>query len=175
MPRPLALIATVAALLAFGSSAGAHVVATPPFVSASETADLELEVPNERDAAMTGLHVSVPSEFRIVTAQSDGDWLPRVTTTTVSWTGGTLPPNAATTFRLTVEAPAGPGPASFGATQHYPGGASVRWPVEVTVLPADEPAQQLGRALVVGIVGLLVLFALGVLFWRRRGASLQER
>lgn len=175
MPRLVALVAALAALLAFASSAAAHVTAKTPFVYASSTAELELEVPNELDVAMTALHVSVPSEFRIAGAKSDGDWLPRVTSTTVSWTGGRLPPNAQTTFRLTVDTPATPGAVSFDATQHFAGGGSVSWPVGLTVLPAAESSQQLGRAVVVGLVGLVVLVVLGILLWRRHGSSLQER
>jgi hypothetical protein len=59
--------------------------------------------------------------------------------------------------------------------QHYPDGGVVRWPVPLTVVPADEPAQQLGLALVAGIGLLLALALVGVLLWRRTSGSLQER
>jgi uncharacterized protein YcnI len=172
----LAISACSALALAsvFAAPAGAHVIARTPFVFASASSELELEVPNERDAAMTGLRVTAPPGFRIVGARSEGNWLPRVTPTSVTWTGSSLPPNALTTFELTVDAPATPEGVSFRAAQLYPDGASVRWAVALTVIPAEE-TQQLGRALVVGLVGLLVLALLGVLLWRRRGAPLQER
>lgn len=170
----LAISACSALALVLAAPAGAHVILKTPFVYASASSELELEVPNELDVSMTALHVAVPNGFRINAAQSEGDWVPRVTPTTVSWTGGRLPPRATTTFRLTVDAPATPGAVSLDATQHYQGGGSVPWPVDLTVLPAEEPSQQLGRALVVGLIGLLVLAVLGVLLWRRRGSSLQE-
>jgi hypothetical protein len=60
--------------------------------------------------------------------------------------------------------------------QHYPDGGIVRWPVELTVVPApDNPSENLGVAVVAGIGGLLVLGLLGVLFWRRTTGPLQER
>jgi hypothetical protein len=173
--RPLAFAATLAALLTLASPAGAHVITKTPYVYASATNEIELETPNEQSIPMTRLHVVVPADFRIVGAQSQGDWTAETTSTEVTWTGGELASLATETFTLTVEAPAGPGPASLEATQHYAGGGSIGWPVALTVLPAAEPSQQLDRALVVGIVGLLVLTALGILVWRRRGAARQDR
>jgi len=161
--------------LALVASAGAHVTARTPYLYASKSSELELDVPNERDAPMTGFHVTVPAGFRIVSAESNGDWLPAVGKTSVFWAGGALRGYAQTTFRLTVEAPARPGAASFTALQHYASGAIVDWKVPLTVLPADEPSQQLGRAVVVGLVGLLALAAVGFLAWRRRGRPVPER
>ena len=160
--------------LALVTPARAHVVARTPYLYASTASEVELEVPNERDAPMTGFHVTVPADFRIVSAEPNGDWLPEVTSTSVFWAAGVLPPHTQTTFRLTVEAPSGPGETSFTALQHYANGAIVQWPVTLTVLPADQPSEQLGRALVVGIAGLLVLAAIGFLAWRRRGTSPHE-
>jgi hypothetical protein len=161
--------------LALATAAHAHVVATTPYVDAGATSELSLEVPNEREQAMTGLHVSVPADFRVVAASGPAGWQSEVERASVSWSGGRLEPASLTTFALTIEAPAAPGPASLSATQRYPGGATVRWPVAITVLPAEEQSQQLGRALVVGLVGLLVLGAIGILVWRRRGSALEER
>ena len=161
--------------LALVASAGAHVTARTPYVYASKSSELQLDVPNERDAPMTGFHVTVPAGFRVAAAEPNGKWLPAAGETSVFWAGGVLRGYAQTTFRLTVEAPAKPGPASFIALQHYANGAVVDWKVPLTVLPADKPSQQLGRAMVVGLVGLLALVAIGFLAWRRRGRPVHER
>ncbi len=161
--------------LALATVAHAHVVATTPYVDAGETSELELEVPNEREQAMTGLQVSVPDDFRVVAASGPTGWQSDVEDTSVFWSGGDLEPSSLATFELTVEAPTAPGPASLSATQRYPGGATVHWPVAITVLPANEQSQELGRAFVVGLLGLLVLGAIGILVWRRRGSALEEK
>jgi hypothetical protein len=161
-------------VLALAAPAAAHVTARSPYVTASKVTELALDSPNEREAPMTGFHVAVPGDFRVVSAQSNGNWLPQVSSTTVFWSGGSLAAGESTTFRVKVDAPSEAGPARITATQHYDSGANVRWPVSLTVLPADEPSQQLGRALVVGVIGLLVFAAIGFLAWRRRGAPVRE-
>jgi uncharacterized protein YcnI len=155
--------------------AGAHVTARAPYVYAGKSSQLELDVPNERDTPMTGFHVSFPGDFRVVSAATNGDWKPASSKTNVFWSGGALAPAATTTFRLQVEGPSEAGPASFAALQHYDSGAVVTWKVNLTVLPSDKPSQQLGRALVVALIGVVLLAALGVLAWRRRGAPVQEQ
>jgi uncharacterized protein YcnI len=160
--------------LALIAPAGAHVTARTPYLYAATSSEFQLDVPNERDAPMTGFHVSVPAGFDVVSAEPNGKWLPVVGETSVFWAGGVLRAGAQTTFQLKVDAPSTPGAASFTALQHYANGAAVDWRVPLTVLPADKPSQQFGRAIVVGLVGLLGLVAIGVLAWRRRGRPLHE-
>ena len=170
-------ISACSAALVLAAPAGAHVTAVTPFVYASETGALELRVPNERDAPMTGFVVIVTDDFRIVSASSGGGWSGGSDGTTASWHDGSLDPGAETTFTLEVEAPSEPGPASFRTEQHYPDGGIVRWDVSLTVAPAPEspPSQNLGWAVITALAGLLALTAVAVLLWRRRTAALQER
>ena len=49
------------------------------------------------------------------------------------------------------------------------------WPVTLVVVPADEPSEQLGVALVVGLVGLLGLTIGAAFLWRRTSRPLQEK
>lgn len=174
--RALTSVAAVTlAMLASAVSAAAHVVVTPSFVAASGVATLELAVPNERRVPMTGFLVRAPDDFQLVSAPSANGWTGAVSGQEATWHGGPLAPRLQTTFDLEVEAPSAPGPATFEMELHYPDGGVVRWPVQLTVTPADEPAQQLGLALAVGLVGLLALTLGGAFLWRRTGRSREER
>jgi uncharacterized protein YcnI len=164
----------VALALVVSAPAGAHVTAPRPFLSASDTDELDLLVPNERKAPMTGFVVVVPADFRIVSASSTDGWNAGADGKVASWHNGTLAPGAETTFALELEAPSEPGPATLRTQQHYPNGRVVRWDVGLTVTPVSEtaPAQNLGWAVISGLLGLLALTAVGVLLWRRRTAAL---
>ena len=162
------LVISACSALALAAPAAAHVTVVPPFVAAGDTATLRFTVPNERGADMTGFALTVPSEFRIVEAVSSDAWRSSVWDHTATWVGGRLGSGSEATFKLEVEGPTEPGPASFEAMQHYPGGAIVRWAVALTVTPATEtPSQNLGWALVTAVVGLGVLVAMGVALLRR--------
>jgi len=126
-------------------------------------------VPNERDEPMTGFSVTVPSDFVIVHAHPADGWDSEGDASTATWSEGSLAPGAEEKFGLELEAPTGPGPATLQATQRYPGGEVVEWPVVLTVLPAtDSPSENLGWAVVTAGIGLLVVVAIAVLAWRRR-------
>ena len=169
------LAISVCSALALAAPAAAHITAVPPFIAANDSATVSLSGPNERDVAMTGLGVTVPSEFRIVHAHPADGWESSVRGSTAIWTEGSLAPRAEATFKLELEAPAEPGPATIEIAQRYPGGDVVTWGVGLTVTPASEaPSQNLGWALVTALVGLIVLAAVGVAFVRRT-RSLQER
>jgi len=169
----LAISACSALVLA--GPAAAHITVLPPFVTAGDTATLSMSGPNERDADMTGFAVTVASEFRIVDAVSDDNWRSSIRGQTATWNGGRLGSGSEATFTLELEGPAEPGPAALEAAQLYPGGEIVRWPVTLTVVPAAEtPSQNLGWALVMGVVSLVVLTAIGVAILRR-SRSLQEK
>jgi uncharacterized protein YcnI len=144
------------------------VIAVRPYVEAAASGEIELETPNERKLPMTGFVVIVPDGFRIVAARPAEGWTAGGDRTTATWHGGSLPAGDETTFTLEVDAPPEPGPASLQAEQHYPDGRVARWTVALTVTPpADTPSQNLGWALVVGALGLLVLGLIAALAWRR--------
>jgi uncharacterized protein YcnI len=151
------------------------VIAVRPYVEAAATGELELQAPNERRLPMTGFVVHVPDGFRIVAARPAEGWNAGADRTIATWHGGSLPVGDETTFTLEVDAPSEPGPATLRTEQHYPDGGIVRWNVPLTVTPAgDTPAQNLGWALVVSALGLLVLGLIGVLAWRRGGRPAAE-
>ncbi len=154
----------------------AHVTVFPHFIAAGETASLSFTLPNERAEPMTGFSLVVPSELRIVSARSDEGWHVDVQGSRATWRDHSLAPEDEATFILELEAPAEPGPATVQAEQLYPRGATVRWPVYLTVTPATEsPSQNIGLGVIVALFGLLVLTSVGVFLWRRLAKSLQEK
>jgi uncharacterized protein YndB with AHSA1/START domain len=161
--------------LALAAPAGAHVTAEPAFLAAGGTATLSLTGPNERDEPMTGFSLAVPRDFRIVAARSADGWSADVQEAGVSWSGGSLAPEADATFAVELEAPVGPGPAELQAKQLYAGGEVVAWPVALTVIPSSEPSSQnIGWAVLTAVVGAVVLTAIGLALLRRT-RSLQEK
>lgn len=154
--------------------ASAHVTAEPAFVTSGERQTLAIEAPNEREAAMSGLAVTVPPELSIVeTTQAEG-WEDEVSDRTASWSGGALPAGATATFSLVVEASGEPGEVILDARQLYPGAAQVEWAVPVTVLPGAEPSGSSAPVLLIAGIGLVLALGLATLFLRR-SRSLQER
>ena len=164
----------VALALVLSAPASAHVTAPRPFLSASSTDELDLLVPNERKAPMTGFLVVVPADFRIMSASSTDGWDAGADGKVASWHNGSLAPGAETMFALELEAPSEPGPATLRTQQHYPDGRVVRWDVGLIVTPTPEapPSQNLGWAVIAGLLGLLALTAFGAWLWRRRTAAL---
>ncbi len=121
---------------------------------------------------MTGLAVTVPHGFEIVRARPTKGWIAAVEGSTATWSGGPLAHLQIATFLLDVDVTADPGPATIDSRQLYPGGESVMWPATLTVVPgrASESGGRLVPALIVGLVGLAVASALGLLVWHRRTA-----
>jgi hypothetical protein len=165
----------LAAALAWSGAAAGHVVPDPQFVTSGSVARLDLAVPNERREAMTGLSVTVPDGLRIVSARGTDGWAPVVEGATATWHGGPLEHLDLETFVLEVDVAASPGILTFDSVQLYPGGETVSWPVTLTVVPGDEPSQNLGWALAAGVAGVVVTMGVALLAWRRRTETLQER
>jgi uncharacterized protein YcnI len=170
------LAISVCSGLLFAASAAAHVIAKPSFLTGGRVSTLTLEAPNERDAPMTALRVTVPQGFTIVSARSTGAWAASASGRVVTWRGGRLAGRRLQIFTLELKAPDRAGSVQLDALQLYPDDEVVRWPVSVTVVPGEEPSQNLGAALVAGVIGLLGLTAVAVFLWQRRASpKLQEK
>jgi uncharacterized protein YcnI len=149
--------------------AAAHVVPSPGFIEGGSRESISLTVPNERDEPMTAFSVAVPNDFVIIHAHQADGWVSEGDDSTANWTGGSLDPGDEEEFGLELEAPTGAGAATLRATQRYPSGDVVQWPVELTVLPATEtPSANLGWAVLTAGIGLFVIGGIAVLAWRRR-------
>jgi hypothetical protein len=173
--RTSAAVICTAAFLAAAGGAGAHVFPTPTYVARGETTRVELSVPNERRVPMTEFELSAPTGLAIAEAAQLDGWTSSATRRRALWTDGSLPSFATVNFATRLDVSREPGTVVLDAVERYEDGASVRWPMTLVVVPADEPSQQLGVALLVGLVGLLVLTIGAGLLWRRAGRSLQER
>lgn len=159
----------LAAALAAPAAALAHILPTPGLVRAGETARLTLFVPNEREGvAMTALSVTVPPGTRLLSAEPSPGWTAGSTGREATWRGS-LPPAGGADFALKLKAPGTPGPLALEVVQRYADGGRVPWTVRVTVGPAaGSPSMRLGRAIVTGLAGLVVIAAVLLLVRRRR-------
>jgi hypothetical protein len=120
---------------------------------------------------MTGFRITAPAGLVIEHAHEVEGWEETYDTSTAAWTGGSLGPDVEQVFGITLEADAEPGVLDLTAEQLYADGAVVSWPVPITVTPVEQsPAQNLALAGAVGLIGMLLLVAVGVLAWRRRGS-----
>jgi uncharacterized protein YcnI len=167
--RRSALVALlVLAAGALAAPAGAHVVPSPSYITHGVADTVSLETPNERDAPMTGLVVTVPGDVEIVHAHGPAVWAVSVKGSEARWSGAELAPRAVATFGLVLEAKRPPGTIRLEADQLYRDGGVVRWPIQMTVVPGkSSPSQNLELAALVGLVGILVIAIAGVLAWRR--------
>lgn len=168
-----------AGALALAAPAGAHLTLRPPSLTAGEEVLLTIDLPNERQATMTGASVTMPSGVELLEAPSAGGWTGVVRGDEARWTGGRLPQGAVASFTVRVLATGEPGPAAFSAEQLYADGETVGWQTTVSVLPPPGPSapseQHLGRAVVAGLAGLaLVGASLAALHRLRRRRSLQD-
>jgi hypothetical protein len=168
--------ATVAALaLALAPAARGHVTAVPPFVAAGSHATLRLDVPNERDVAMTGLAVVVPDGMTIHDARRLGRWRAAVHGHAVRWSGGSVAPRASASFALDVGAPRRPGRTTLTARQAYADGREVAWDVELQVTPGTGGGEHPWAAAIVALLGIVGVVAASLLVLRRtRRRTLQE-
>jgi hypothetical protein len=174
LPRRV-LVAVLAGALVVAAPAGAHVIASPTFLFAGETRTLELSVPNERDATMTGFVVTAPPEVEIVGAESAEGWAEAVDGRVATWSGGSLPAKLAETFGLTIRPPGEPGAVELEAEQRYADG-TVPWPVSLTIVPGngETSSNSGGSGILLGAivaVGVAISAAIGLLAWRRRSAA----
>ena len=159
--------------LGLARTADAHVDAIPAFLPASGTESLSLTVHNDIEETMTSFAVTVPEGFGVEEVGDLEGWTATIDGSTATWAEGSLAFETAETFTLTLEAPPEPGAVTLDAEQRYPGDRSLRWPVDLTVVPGDE-ASSSGAVVVVVAVGAGVLVLAGVaILWRRR--SLQVR
>jgi len=174
--RRTCLLVGIGLALVVPPAGASHVVAQPAFLSTGGAGAIGLVGPNEREEPMTSFSATVPDGIRIVRAQPVPGWEARVEGSVATWNRGALAPNAEGRFELELDVSAEPGTVEIEATQAYPGGETVTWPVRLTILPAaSSSSRDLRWALVAAVAGLLVLGAGGALAWRRHASSLQER
>ncbi len=161
------LVVSVCSALALSGTASAHVFPTPQVIASQSIESVTLDVPNERDKPMTGFVVIAPAGVEIEQAHPAEGWTEEIDDSSARWTGGPLAALTTTKFGISLKAATEPGEVVLETELLYDGGAVVRWPVPITVTPADDTSSQnLGLAAIVGAAGLLVV--LGVIILGRR-------
>jgi len=180
VPTAIIAIATIGLLLA--GPAAAHLSVDPAFLAVGSKQRIVLTVHNDRDEPMTGFRLTVPEELRVLGTGGTEGWNEVVERATATWTGGSLEPFRPVSFEVDLEAATvEPGAVELHGDQLYAGDESVRWPVELTVVPPGgspgEDGAFGGTAIaVLAVLGVLVVASFGLVFWQRRRASrLQER
>jgi hypothetical protein len=125
---------------------------------------------------MVAFALTVPKGVEIEHAHEIAGWDESVANSTARWSGGPLQPDAEQAFGMTLRADAEPGIIALEAEQRYADGGVVTWPVALTITPASESeSQNLALAGVVALIGVLAVIAIGMLAWRRRTSTLQEK
>jgi hypothetical protein len=180
-PRPWAAAVLLTALwsLVAASRAQAHVTVTPPFVDADAKTTISFELPNERPLHSTiSLEVKAPPGVELASAAPPAGWKLELTGARARWSGGRITGQRTVAFPLSVTARTRAGTENFKITQGYDDGEAVHWDTGLTVLPAagnKAPSQHLDRALVAGVVGLVVIAASFLVLRLVRRRPLQER
>jgi hypothetical protein len=163
--------------LALAAPAGAHVDATPAFLSTNAVSTLSLTGHTDREVAMTGFSVTVPTGVRILEALPLAGWRASLDGETATWDGGNLAGAGDATFELELDVSAPAGPLELEVEQLYPEGDVVGWPVRLTVTPETVAPAASARSTwaVIVTAGLLVAGALFFLARQRRNGPLQEK
>jgi uncharacterized protein YcnI len=165
----LAISACSAVALLFAGTASAHVIATPTYVASGSSQAIIFSGPNERQRPMTSFALTAPAGLQMEHAHPVDGWTEESTTSSATWTGGSLAPRADIPFRVTLKPTADPGMLQVKAEQRYSDGGIVSWQVPITILPPKaSPSQNLALAGVVGLIGVLLVVAVAMLAWRRR-------
>ena len=172
-----ALPAGVLLALVLPSVALAHVTVLPAYVEDGQRTTLVFTVPNERDAhTVTQVTVSFPAGVTLEAVTPPPGWRLAVAGRTATWSGGRTGPHETGEFRLAARTQVSPTAVSLVALQRYDDGATVRWTIPFTILPAAQsPKEHLWPAFLAGVVGLLVIAAGLAILRRRQGKALQEQ
>ncbi len=159
--KPALVVAATAAALALPTTAAAHVVFAPPFVQDGREALVSLQVPNERPPhATVELIASAPRGIAIVLANAPPGWRATVR--------GQHRDMARRPDQRSADADvpdpgrrAGPGRhVRLQTAQGYDDGATVRWKVDLSVLPATgaaAPKQHPWGAVAAALAGIVVI------------------
>jgi uncharacterized protein len=141
----IATALAAAGLLALPAAAGAHVTVQPDTATAGGFTRLDVRVPTERDVATTKVQLQLPDGFAEASWEPVPGWNVKVTKAKlaqpvktddgevteevkqITWSGGSIPPEAFQDFGLSVQIPDKAGKLTFKALQTYADGQVVRW------------------------------------------------
>jgi uncharacterized protein YcnI len=142
-PRLLTLPAAATMLLLAAGSAWAHVHVDADHAEAGATnVTLTFHVPNEElSAQTTGLRVFLPTDHPLagVTAAPQNGWIPQISASEITWSGGSISGTDTMQFRVGVaQLPTDVSSLTFKAIQTYSNGDVVSW-IETAAPGSAEP------------------------------------
>ena len=147
--------------LATASAAAAHVTLAPPFVELGVPSTIAFETPSERAGQATvAVDLTAPPGVELGETEPPTGWRLELAGRRARWSGGRIENEDAVSFPLVVTATGPLGTETFSTRQRYDDGEVVSWRANLSVLPAsavEPPSQRLDRALLAGVVGLLVI------------------
>ena len=154
-----ALLAGALLALVLPTVAHAHVTVLPAFLEDGQRSTLTFTAPNERPPhSVTQLTVTFHAGFELTADPAPAGWRLAVAPGNAVWSGGATRPHEIGRFRLEAKTSLAPTGMVLEAVQRYDDGGAVHWTIPFTVLPAAHaPKQHLVRALIAGIVGVLVI------------------
>ena len=134
----LPAVASIAAVLAGGGIAAAHVDPDPLAMEADTTATVAFGVEHGCDGSpTTGVKIQIPPGVTGVSAVDKPGWTATVTGDVVEFTGGSLGPDTPDHFDVTLTAPEQPGTINFPFIQTCEQG-ELAW-IEIAAEGAAEP------------------------------------
>ncbi len=165
--------------LAVPGIALAHVSVSPPFVEDGIESDLAFAVPNERPPHTTvTVEATAPPGVSVVSAGTPTGWKAAVSGSKVTWIGGRIAGREAVSFPLRIVARVPAGTYAFSWVQTYDDAATVRFRVDLEVLPASgaqAPGQYPWGVLAAAVAGVVVIVASIAALRHLRRRSLQDR
>ncbi|HSX58000.1 MAG TPA: DUF1775 domain-containing protein [Candidatus Saccharimonadales bacterium] len=110
----------------------AHVAVTPSEVKVADFQTFSVSVPNEKDVAVTGVRLTIPSGLKEVTPTVKSGWTIETkksgdSVTEISWTAGSIAPERRDDFSFSAQAPEKETTLSWKAYQTYADGTIVSW------------------------------------------------
>jgi uncharacterized protein YcnI len=154
-----ALLAGALLALALPCAGLAHVTVLPPYLEDGQRSTLIFTAPNERPPhSVTRLTVTLPAGIELADTSAPPGWRLDLAPGKATWSGGRTAPHEIGQFRLAAKTGLVPTGVVLEAVQQYDDGGIVHWKIPLTILPAAHaPKQHLGRALIAGVVGLIVI------------------
>jgi uncharacterized repeat protein (TIGR01451 family) len=134
--KKISAVLAVLAVLVIPATASAHVVVTPDTAKVGERVTFSISVPNEKEVAVTGVKITVPTGLNGATPTVKPGWTITVDKTgegetavvkSITWTGGTIPTGQRDDFTFRGQAPSKAGDLQWKALQTYADGTAVNW------------------------------------------------
>ncbi|HSW99872.1 MAG TPA: DUF1775 domain-containing protein [Patescibacteria group bacterium] len=125
--------------------ASAHVVVSPSTITVGEEATFSMSVPNEREAPITQVKISIPNSVSEVTPTVHAGWTITTeksgdTITSIIWSEGQIPAGQREDFTFSAAAPADAGALNWKAYETYSDGTLVSWNQVPNGTDKDNPA-----------------------------------